>query len=501
MPIYIKSRQVQGVNYVFHNGESYKRTGVTKPLSATTPLSGKEYTKLYVDSCSGAAMGETGIPVGGTTDIDTSTAGEFQLKFEGTDPGDTGELIFRNGSSTCSMILSVNDTGNPVWDATGTGTPSAYEIDKTSLPHTFAYEDCNSNRYEITLAGLGSFIFRTKRTKLALGKASGVVYSALTGADDKVGSLFTDVNNINYDNVGTEALNMGGTDPQNYVSYTIYHTANASVSFDVENPDAINPATQAPGALSANFTTDVDGSVLTMHIGVSGTPIVYSRDSLKCGDRVIGEDADGTEVVLEYRETAVSDKVGIDFPTHKSTFYVYREDYNIKKHNTSCGDDPWVPGPIVPDPVAPVVPGPDPTQPIVHRARVTGGANVYTFTSLSGSNPDFLGDNTTIHLTAGDTLYLHHDSVNSGQHPFVIGNVGGTGIVDPLGETDLEGISNYNSQPAGFINHRILEGTDDVITFKYPHPDDGSVTSDVTFHYQCTNHPSMSGAIVISPAD
>ena len=384
MPIYIKSRQVQGVNYVFHNGESYKRTGITKPLSATTPLSAQDYTKLYVDSCSGASMGETGVPVGGTTDIDTSTSGEFQLKFEGTNPGDAGELIFRNGSSTCSMILSVNNTGNPVWDATGTGTPSAYEIDKTSLPHTFAYQDCNNNRYEVTLAGLGSFIFRTKRTKLALGKATGVVYSALTATSGKVGSLFTDANSINYDNTGNEALNIGSTDPQNYVSYTIYHTANASVSFDIGNPDAINPATQAPGALSANFTTDVDGSVLAMHIGVSGTPIVYARDTLKCGDRVIGEDADGTEVVLEYRETDASDKVGIDFPTHKSTFYVYRNDLSIKKHNTTCGDDPWVPGPIVPDPVTPIVPGPTPTP-----TAIPTGPTLILDTTLSGAQPGY----------------------------------------------------------------------------------------------------------------
>lgn len=502
MPIYIKSRQVRGVNYVYHNGESYKRTGITKPLSATNPLSAAEYTKMYVDSCSAANLGETSIPVGATTDIDVANVNDLQLKFEGTNSGDAGTLIFRKGTDTCTIQLSVNPDENLIWDTTGTGTPSAYEINKNTLPHTFAYQDCNANRYEITMAALGSFIFRTKRTKLALGQASGILYSALSSTDGKLGSIFTDANSINYDNAGNDALNIGSTDPQNYVSYTIYHTANAQVSFDISNPDAITTPMAAPGALSAHFETDADGSVLNMHLGLSGTPIVYTRSGLQCGDRVIGEDADGTEVVLEYRQTTVSDKYGIDFPTNKSTFFVYRNDLNIEKHNTSCDDDPWEPGPIEPDPVDPITPGPTPLPilPTEYIARVTGDGSVYTFSSLSGSNPEFLGSNTTINLTAGDVLKLYMDSTAAANHPFVIGPVGGTGIVDPIGETDLDGISIWSTQPVGYVYARESIGTDEVITFKYPHPAGGATGASVeTFYYQCSNHQSMSGAIVIAP--
>lgn len=373
MPIYIKSRQVQGVNYVFHNGESYKRTGVTQPLSATTPLSATEYTKLYVKSCSAASLGEMGIPIGGTTDIDMASQSEVQLKFAGSTPGDTGELIFRNGSSTCSIELSVNGSKNLVWDTTGSGTPSAKEIPSASLPYTFAYQDCNMNRYDITLAGLGSYILQAKRTKLARGTTSSTYYAAASATGTANGA-FLNKADAKADQAGPETLNLAGSDQSNVVEYTIYHAANSDVCFDLGYTSLVDD-TPVLGAHQGCFTTDANADVVSMSLSLSGgAPINVT--SLQCGDKVEFTDDLGNVVILEYRKTEISSRYSIDFTTHVSTFFVYRHKAGVLAHNIDCV--PFNPGPVVPGPTPTPTPTAIPTGPtLIYDSTLSGAVSDY----------------------------------------------------------------------------------------------------------------------------
>jgi hypothetical protein len=124
---------------------------------------------MYVSSCSAADRGEYTLPNSGTLSVDVS-AGEFQMKFEGSATGDTGILILQDTGSTCNVQLSVNAAKNLVWDTGSTGTPNNYEF--TSYPTTLNYTDCNGNVFDISLAGLGSYILTAKPSTSSGGGAS-----------------------------------------------------------------------------------------------------------------------------------------------------------------------------------------------------------------------------------------------------------------------------------------------------------------------------------------
>ena len=162
MPKYIKSRDVQGIDYVLVDGVSYQRTGSFLPISSTTTTPLSDVTAMHVSSCSAADRGQFNLSEGGTLTIPSS--GEFQMKFAGVSADDTGILVLDDNGSTCNVLLSVNAIDNLVWDAgiTPTGTPNGYEF--ITYPHTFSYTDCNSNIYDVTLAGLGSFFITVNRT-------------------------------------------------------------------------------------------------------------------------------------------------------------------------------------------------------------------------------------------------------------------------------------------------------------------------------------------------
>ena len=509
MPIYIKSRQVQGVNYVFHNGESYKRTGVTRPLSATTPLDTTDYTKLYVESCSAAALGEVLIPPGQTTDIDMATQGEVQLKFGGSNPGDTGELLFRNGTDTCSIELSVAPNSNLIWDAgdgvnAGTGTPSGYEIDITTLPHTFAYQDCNMNRYDVTLAGLGSYIIKAKRTKLALGGTS-VSYYAAASATGVTAGTFTSPDDATADNTNSELINLQTTDPQNVAEYVVYHAANSDVCFNFryhndDGEEVIVTDELGIPVLSGNqacFSTDADAHVTEMNLYLSGASddpitISHSGSALQCGDKVTATDDNGNQVVLEYRKTDISDRLSVDFTTHESTFFIYRNDPSIRPHNIDCV--PWTPPVQGDDPINPGDPieyTPIPIQPVVYNA-------FFTVTTGSPSQYDVmegkdLGIHATQYLTAGDLLEITMGGSTYDAHPLTIGTLESGSFVE-LTETAKHGLNDfaqitYNKEELN--NGGGIAPNDWVITF-------GSM-DEGTYYYRCNIHPAMSGEIVVAP--
>ena len=164
MAKYIKSRHVTGVDYVIITGDTYKRTGNYLPVSSTTTVPIADVKKMYVSTCSAADRGEFTLPKSGTLSVDVS-AGEFQMKFEGSLSGDNGILILQDTASTCNVQLSVNAADNLVWDVGSTGTPNNYEF--TTYPTTISYTDCNNNVLDITLASLGSFILTGKKTGIA----------------------------------------------------------------------------------------------------------------------------------------------------------------------------------------------------------------------------------------------------------------------------------------------------------------------------------------------
>lgn len=189
MPKYIKSRDVQGIDYVLVDGVSYQRTGSFLPISSTTTTPLSDITAMYVSSCSAADKGQFNLSEGGTLTVPTGD-GEFQMKFAGVSADDTGILVLDDNGSTCNVLLSVNATDNLVWDAGAapTGTPNGYEF--TNYPHTLSYTDCNSNIYDITLAGLGSFLITVKPTGVP---ATSYVYTFLGNAGEtaSVDACFT----------------------------------------------------------------------------------------------------------------------------------------------------------------------------------------------------------------------------------------------------------------------------------------------------------------------
>jgi len=159
MAKYIKSRHVTGVDYVVINGDSYKRTGNYLPISTTPTVPEADITKMYVGTCSAAERGEYSLSNGGTITV-PSTASEFQVKFAGSSHNDTGTVILSAGGSTCNVQLSVNSLDQLVWDTGSSGTPNNHVF--TTYPSTFVYTDCNNLQYDISLAGLGSFILTGK---------------------------------------------------------------------------------------------------------------------------------------------------------------------------------------------------------------------------------------------------------------------------------------------------------------------------------------------------
>jgi hypothetical protein len=114
---------------------------------------------MYVGTCAAAERGEYDLTVGGTLTV-PSTASEFQLKFTGATHQDTGTVILSANGSTCNVQLSVNSLDQLVWDTGTSGTPNNHVF--TTYPSTFVYTDCNNLQYDISLAGLGSFILTGK---------------------------------------------------------------------------------------------------------------------------------------------------------------------------------------------------------------------------------------------------------------------------------------------------------------------------------------------------
>jgi hypothetical protein len=125
---------------------------------------------MYVGTCSAAERGEYSLSNGGTITV-PSTASEFQVKFAGSSHNDTGNVILSAGGSTCNVQLSVNLLDQLVWDTGSSGTPSNHVF--TTYPSTFVYTDCNNLQYDITLAGLGSFILTGKYKGTASGGGGG----------------------------------------------------------------------------------------------------------------------------------------------------------------------------------------------------------------------------------------------------------------------------------------------------------------------------------------
>lgn len=156
MPKYTNSKHTRGVNYVEIDGITYKRTGVIVPLASVSHVAANDVKLLYVNSCSAAAYGEQIIAPGGSVTIPT-TQRNFQFKFDGNTPGDTGQIVLSSPAGTCDVDLRVNPAGNLLFDTLSTGSVSAYEF--TTIGETLYYVDCNSFQYNITFSGVGSYIF------------------------------------------------------------------------------------------------------------------------------------------------------------------------------------------------------------------------------------------------------------------------------------------------------------------------------------------------------
>ena len=160
--IYLKSKDVKGVEVVKYDGVCYTRTGVTSPASRVTLTPTTSVTPFYVD-CDGCLLGEQSLAVGSTLNI-PNTADEIQIKFDSNTPNDTAtiELSDPTGvNSTCAVTLSVNGAQNLVFDALASGN-GPWEF--TTVPMTINYVDCNTMKYDITLAGLGSYIVTLSNT-------------------------------------------------------------------------------------------------------------------------------------------------------------------------------------------------------------------------------------------------------------------------------------------------------------------------------------------------
>jgi len=168
--IYLRSKEVTGANYVSYNGVSYHRTGVFKKLSSTTTTPVSDVDLFYVNSCSAADYGQKELINGGTLSVPAS-ATEFQLKFDGNNPGDEGILILGDNPSTCNVTLSVNAVGNLVFDPLSSGDPGGFEF--ITYPTTLNYTDCNSTVWSITLAAKGSFYLAFATTSPAAGGGGG----------------------------------------------------------------------------------------------------------------------------------------------------------------------------------------------------------------------------------------------------------------------------------------------------------------------------------------
>lgn len=168
--IYLRSKEVKGANFVSYNGVSYRRTGVFKKLSSTTTTPVSDVDLFYVNSCSAADYGQKGLINGGTLSVPAS-ATEFQLKFDGNNPGDEGILILGDAPNTCNVTLSVNSGGNLVFDPLSSGDPGGFEF--ITYPTTLNYTDCNSTVWNITLAAKGSFYLAFATSSPAAGGGGG----------------------------------------------------------------------------------------------------------------------------------------------------------------------------------------------------------------------------------------------------------------------------------------------------------------------------------------
>ena len=160
--IYLKSKDVRGVEVIKYDGVCYTRTGITSPASRVTLTPTTSVTPFYVD-CDGCLLGEQTLAKNTTLSL-PNTADEIQIKFDTNTPDDTAtiELTDPNGTlSTCAVTLSVNASNNLVFDALASGN-GPWEF--TTVPMTINYVDCNTMKYDITLAGLGSYIITLSNT-------------------------------------------------------------------------------------------------------------------------------------------------------------------------------------------------------------------------------------------------------------------------------------------------------------------------------------------------
>lgn len=189
MPIYFRSKQVKGVDYVFYNGKSYKRTGKYVPKSTTSSVPLSDVDIMYVESCSAAELGNLELNVNGTLTVPTSTS-EFQLKYKGENSGDTGILVLEDeNGNTCNISLSVNAVSALVFDVASSGVPSPYTF--VTYPTTLDYVDCLSNQWKITFASKGSYylVFDWQgKSKFVCGEAE-IDLSAIynVGSDSRTG--------------------------------------------------------------------------------------------------------------------------------------------------------------------------------------------------------------------------------------------------------------------------------------------------------------------------
>lgn len=176
MPKYINSDTLSGSNVVkLSDGRYYIRTGnYVSRTKAEAARSGHAPTEsllindsqvdkvFYTATCSGAKAGEQLLTPGGSLTVNTVNT-DLQIRFAGTTPGDTGTVVFDDGSTTCTTTLSVNAGGDLVFDVNGIGSgPHVL----TSYPTGFIYYDCNSNEYDLAFAARGSFILGLKRSHI-----------------------------------------------------------------------------------------------------------------------------------------------------------------------------------------------------------------------------------------------------------------------------------------------------------------------------------------------
>ena len=189
MPIYFRSKQVKGVDYVFYNGKSYKRTGKYVPKSTTNSVPLSDIDIMYVESCSAAELGNLELDANGTLTVPTSTS-EFQLKYKGENSGDTGILVLEDDNgNTCNISLSVNAVSALVFDVASSGVPSPHTF--VTYPTTLDYVDCLSNQWKITFASKGSYylVFDWQgKSKFVCGEAEidlGAIYNV--GSDSRTG--------------------------------------------------------------------------------------------------------------------------------------------------------------------------------------------------------------------------------------------------------------------------------------------------------------------------